>query len=146
MSKEIVSLLKQLQADSVVFYMKAHNLHWNVYGMNFRQIHDATEVIYEKFADIFDNFAERIIQLGDKPLIKLQSCLDISKIRELDSKEFSASEVLKILIDDFTYFRISINELIELANSNGDNVTADYAGDILAYLEKELWMLKVQMS
>lgn len=146
MSKEIINSLKQLQADSAVFYMKVHNLHWNVYGMNFRQIHEATEAIYEKFADVFDDCAERVIQLGDKPFIKLQDCLNAAKIKETDSMKFNPSEVLKILIDDFTYFKDSIDNLLKFASDNNDNVTADYASDMLAYLEKELWMLKVQAS
>lgn len=146
MPKEVINSLKQIQADSLVFYMKLHNMHWNVYGMNFRQIHEVTEIIYEKFADIFDDCAERVIQLGDKPFVKLQDCLNIAKIKEVDSTKFNTAEVLKILIDDFKYFKESINKLLEVANNNNDNVTADYASNILAYLEKELWMLKVQMS
>lgn len=146
MSKEIINALKQIQADSVVFYMKIHNLHWNVHGMNFRQIHEATEIIYEKFADVFDDCAERIIQLGNQPFVRLQDCINASKIKEIDTTKFSSTEVLKILFDDFKYFKEAMDKLLKIANDHNDNVTADYASDMLAYLEKELWMLKVQMS
>ena len=53
----VVDILKQIQADSIVFYMKLHNLHWNVKGLLFKPIHESTEAIYDEFAEIFDAVA-----------------------------------------------------------------------------------------
>lgn len=145
MSK-VSEVLKQIQADSIVFYMKLHNLHWNVYGLQFRQVHEATEIIYDKFSDIFDDCAERVLQLGNKPFIKLSDCLNNTKIKEEDSNKFNALDALKIVIEDLSYFKDSFKELFAIANNNDDNVTADYASNILSYIEKELWMLKSQLS
>ena len=47
MSK-VIQLLQQIQADSLVFYTKLHNLHWNVEGLMFKPIHEATEKIYDE--------------------------------------------------------------------------------------------------
>ena len=78
MSK-VIQLLQQIQADSLVFYTKLHNLHWNVEGLMFKPIHEATEKIYDEFADVFDDVAERVIQLGGNPYVTLSDILKNAK-------------------------------------------------------------------
>ncbi len=145
MSK-VVKLLKQIQADSIVFYMKLHNLHWNVEGPMFKPIHEATEAIYDQFADVFDDTAERVAQLGDKPFVTLSDAIKNSKIKENSSTKFKAEQVLEIILKDFEYFTKAFKELSNLADDSGDKVTADYANGIVAQLEKSLWMLKAQLA
>lgn len=145
MSK-VVQLLQQIQADSLVFYTKLHNLHWNVEGLMFKPIHEATEKIYDEFADLFDDVAERIIQLGGNPYVTLSDILKNAKVKEEASTKFQPAQVLKIILDDFEYFLKSFKELSDVADELKDKVTADYANGVLANLEKEIWMLKVQLS
>ncbi|RDU64816.1 DNA starvation/stationary phase protection protein [Helicobacter sp. MIT 14-3879] len=145
MSK-VVAALKQIQSDSIVFYMKLHNLHWNVKGLLFKPIHESTEEIYENFADVFDSVAERVLQLGDKPYVTLSDVLKNAKIKEESSTKFSGEEVLNIILSDFEYFMDSFKKLSDEAEKVGDTTTTDYANGILAQLEKNIWMLKAQLS
>lgn len=94
---EQVKILKQLQADSIVFFMKVHNFHWNVKGKDFPQVHAATEKIYEEFADVFDDVAERIIQLGETPYVTLESALKAAKIKEESKSDFKSKDVLEAI-------------------------------------------------
>lgn len=146
MSKKVVESLKQIQADSLVFYMKIHNLHWNVEGLMFRAVHEATDKIYESFAEVFDDVAERVIQLGEKPYVTLTDILKNAKIKEESATKFKAEQVLKIVLADFEYFVRQFKELSNLADESGDKVTADYANGKLAELEKSIWMLKAQLA
>lgn len=139
-----VEMLKQLQADSIVFFMKVHNYHWNVKGANFPQIHAKTQEVYEEFADVFDDVAERIIQLGGVPCVTLAEALKLTKINEESKTNFSANEVLDGVLKDYEYFEKAFKELSSLADSNGDKVTSAYADDKVAGLQKGLWMLKAQ--
>lgn len=141
-----IDLLKQLQADSIVFFMKTHNYHWHVKGMNFMQIHNATEAIYEEFADVFDDLAERIIQLGGTPYVTLGSAIKDSKITEESKINFTACEVLDGILKDYEYFEKSFKELGKLADSEGDRVTAGFADEKSAALQKGIWMLKSQKA
>lgn len=146
MSKKVIQLLKQIQADSLVFYTKLHNLHWHIEGPMFKPIHEATEKIYDEFADVFDDVAERVIQLGDKPYVTLSDILKNAKIKEESATSFQPAQVLKIILDDFEYFMKLFKELSDEADDSKDKVSADYANGILAVLEKEIWMLKVQLK
>lgn len=145
MSK-VIQTLKQLQADSITFYMKTHNLHWNVEGLMFKPVHLMTEEIYEQFADVFDDVAERIVQLGEKPYVTLSDAVKNTKIKEESTTKFRPEEVLKIILKDFEYFMKAFKELSNFADDSGDKVTADYANGIVAQLEKNLWMIKAQLA
>lgn len=142
----VVDILKQIQADSIVFFMKLHNLHWNVKGLLFKPIHESTEAIYDEFSEIFDSVAERIIQLGEIPLVTLESALKLSKIKEETKTSFKGEEVLKIVLKDFEYFLGKFKELSKTAEKGGDVVSVDYANDVIAKLEKDIWMLKAQLA
>lgn len=142
----VVNVLKQIQADSIVFFMKLHNLHWNVKGLLFKPIHESTEAIYDEFSEIFDSVAERIIQLGEIPLVTLESALKLAKIKEETKTSFKGEEVLKIVLKDFEYFLGKFKELSKEAEKECDVVSVDYANGVIAKLEKDIWMLKAQLA
>ncbi|MCE3047276.1 Dps family protein [Helicobacter kayseriensis] len=141
-----IELLKQLQADSIVFFMKTHNYHWNVKGVNFPQIHAATQEIYERFAEIFDDLAERVIQLGGTPYVTLADAIKASKISEESKTSFSANEVLDGVLKDYEYFAKSFQELSKVAGQEGDGFTVGFADEKTGMLQKAIWVLKAQKA
>lgn len=141
-----IEVLKQIQADSIVFFMKTHNYHWNVKGANFPQMHAATQEIYENFADIFDDVAERIIQLGGVPYVTLADTLKASKIAEEGKQSFSANEVLEGVLKDYRYFESIFKELSKVADEVEDRVTSGFADEKVGQLQKALWMLNAQKA
>ncbi|PAF43377.1 Dps family protein [Helicobacter sp. 11S03491-1] len=141
-----VQLLKQLQADSIVLFMKIHNFHWNVRGSDFYHTHKATEEIYEKFADMFDDLAERIVQLGDKPVTTLTEALKIAQVKEEARSDFKSSDVFKGILADYEYLEKEFKKLSELADKDNDKVTAAYADEQSAQLQKSIWMLKAHLG
>lgn len=143
---EQVKILKQLQADSLVFFTKMHNYHWNVKGKDFPQVHAATEEIYNNFADIFDSLAERIIQLGDTPYVTLKEVLDKAKIKEEGKTSFKSKEILESVLEDYKYFLKNFKKLSEVAAKQNDTTTQGYADSQVAHLEKAIWMLNAQLA
>lgn len=141
-----IEMLKQLQADALVFFMKTHNYHWNVKGVSFPQIHAVTEGIYEEFATLFDDLAERIIQLGGVPYVTLSDALKASKIQEESKTSFNANEVLDGILKDYEYFEKAFVELSKSADSENDKVTAGFADEKTGALQKSIWMLKAQRA
>lgn len=141
-----IDLLKQLQADSIVFFMKTHNYHWNVRGINFLQIHKATEAIYDEFAELFDDLAERIVQLGGVPCVTLADALKLAKIAEESKTTFTTCDVLDGILKDYEYFEKSFRKLAEIAEEESDRVTAGLADEKTATLQKGIWMLKFQKA
>ncbi len=140
--KKTVLLLRQLQADSIVFFMKVHNFHWHVRGSDFFQVHAETEKIYEIFAGMFDDLAERVVQLGEKPVVTLAEALQTSKIAEESKTTFHSKDIFASILKDYEYLLETFSALSAAADGENDKVTASYADDQVANLQKSIWMLK----
>ncbi len=145
MSK-VVEILKQAQADAAVFFVKVHNFHWNVKGADFHPIHKATEEIYEEFADVFDDVAERVLQLGQTPYVTLADMLKNAKLKEESKANFNSKDVLKAILADYKYFIKLFEELSSEADKAGDKVSAAYADDKVGELQKAVWMINAQLA
>ncbi|PZT47407.1 DNA starvation/stationary phase protection protein [Helicobacter valdiviensis] len=145
MSK-VVETLKQIQADSMVFFIKLHNYHWNVTGMDFHPVHKALEEMYDDMADLMDDMAERVLQLGAKPYVTTKDMLAASKIKEESATNFDSKTILKAVLPDYEYFLKSFRELSDLAGEANDKATVALADEKVAGLEKALWMLKAQLA
>lgn len=143
---KVVESLRKLQADSIVLYMKVHNFHWNVRGSDFPQAHKALEEIYDGFADMFDDLAERVIQLGGAPVVTLAEAIKISKIKEETKTTFTSKEILKEVLKIYENLHEDFTDLAKLADKDEDRVTASYCDDKLAELEKAIWMVKAQLA
>lgn len=132
-------VLTQLQADSLVMFTKLHNYHWNVKGLQFYGLHAKTEEFYTYFGTMFDDLAERILQLNGTPLVTVKAMLDLSKIKEDEKTDFKAEYIIENIKKDFEYFLNTFKELH--ATTDKDAPTQSYADDQVGYFQKELWML-----
>lgn len=140
-NEKLVKQLNQNLADVQVLYVKLHNYHWNVKGLNFFGIHNVTEEYYDYFAKQYDDIAERILQLGEKPLTTMKAYLSIAKIKEENKTEFTALEVIKNTLKDFTYLAKEFKKTSKLSENEADLTTQALADGNVAWLEKAIWML-----
>lgn len=140
MSKTIKQL-KQLQADAHALYVKLHNYHWNVEGMDFFPVHNSTEEIYTAMSTLYDDAAERVLQLGAKPYLTLSEIVKATKIKEEKGNSFKSKEITKAIISDYKYLLKSFQDISQTAGDAGDKTTEAFADENVANLEKELWML-----
>ena len=144
--KNVVELLKSLQADSTVMFMKLHNFHWNVKGMDFHPVHAKTEEMYDGFADLLDDLAERVLQLGDKPLVSLASILKSARIKEEEASSFTSKAIAEAVLKDYEFLASEFKKLSKMADDAGDKVTAGFADEKVGAFEKSIWMLKAQLG
>ena len=112
-----VELLKQLQADAQVLFVKFHNYHWNVEGMDFFPVHNQTEEMYNSMATLFDDAAERVIQLGGTPYVTLAQVLGASKIKEEENNSFRSKYIVEAIVKDYEYLLDLFKQIDESADS-----------------------------
>lgn len=140
----VTDKINLLLADSHVFFTKLHNYHWNIKGLQFLSLHQKTEEYYTEFAVVYDDLAERLLQLGEKPVVTLKKILEITRIEEETDRNFTAQQVVSNILKDFEHF---YKEFKELSSVAGDDVTTvNYADDKIAYLEKEMWMMRSMLG
>ncbi|RXJ78603.1 DNA starvation/stationary phase protection protein [Arcobacter sp. F155] len=144
--KKQIKQLKVLQASSLVMFTKLHNYHWNIKGMQFFPIHEMTEKMYEQFSTLYDDCAERVLQLGDKPYVLLGDLEKNSLIKEDKKTDFTAEYVLKNILADFETLLKEFKKLSKIADENDDTTTVAFADDNVAHLEKNIWMIKATLS
>ncbi len=145
-SNKLIELLNKNLANLQILYVKLHNYHWNVKGMNFKSIHEMTEAYYDYFAEQYDEAAERVVQLGGKPLATLQDYLINASLKEESKNEFDVKIVLNAVLADFEYLNKEFKNISKAANENLDMPTASYADNNVAWLEKQIWMIKASIS
>ncbi len=138
--------LKQLQADTHALFVKLHNYHWHVKGLQFQAIHERTETMYEKMAELFDDTAERVLQLGGQPYITQRELMENTRIEEETGTSFTPQEVLEGVIGDYEFLLREFRDLAGAADDQDDSTTVAMAEDVIAELEETLWMLRASLG
>lgn len=133
-------------SNVAVLTFKLHNLHWNVTGCAFVQVHEFTEKLYDVFFAQFDEVAEILKMRNEMPLVKLVDFLKNSSIKEIDAKQFGIEETLKIVEADLQEMNKLAREIRDDANKNDDfQVMSIFEGYLEAYA-KNLWFLKAMQT
>jgi len=145
MSK-VIKQLKQIQADAHALYVKIHNYHWNVKGMDFHPIHSYTQNVYNEMSELYDDAAERVIMLGDKPYLTLEELIKATKIETEKGSSFKSKEIIAKIFKDFDHLLKEFKDLSELASKDEDKTTEAFADEKVAKLEKDLWMLNSMLK
>ena len=144
--KNIAMNMNPYLSDLVVFYLKLHDLHWNVKGPMFVQVHQYSEARYEDMASKFDEIAELIIMHGEQPVSSIAQYLELASIKELGKGVYRDSEVLEIIISDMQLLKDKASALrAQMAEQDIFDVVAVLEDHIAGY-NKELWFLQSMMA
>ncbi|MBE2984878.1 DNA starvation/stationary phase protection protein [Campylobacter sp. RM9344] len=143
MSK-VIARLNKIQADANALYVKFHDLHWNVKGIQFFSIHEYTEKAYDDMSEIFDAVAERAIMLGGTAVVKAEELAKLTCIKHEAKPSYTPTEVLEIVLAEYKHLLKEFKDLDEVAE--GDTTTQAYAQEQIAKYEKEIWMLNATLS
>ena len=146
MKKELALEMNKYLANLGVEYIKLHNLHWNVVGVNFKSIHEYLEGLYDGLASSLDEVAELLKIHDEVPAASLKAHLELSDIKELDSVELHGKEVLEIVLGDFRQMRKLALEIRNLADEEGyPAIVSAFEGDLAQY-DKNIWFIKAMLK
>ena len=141
-TKSTVEQLNILLADYQLYYQKLRNFHWNVEGINFFDLHEKFEEMYEDAKIKIDEIAERILTLRNKPSSNLSEYLKISNISE-SSNNLDDRNMINTLLEDHGKIILQLRSVLKAADNAEDEGTIDFIGTYIAELEKTSWMLEV---
>lgn len=140
--QKVASVLNKLLADEFVLYTKTLKFHWNVQGIVFHDFHQAFKEQYEKLFNFVDLIAERARALGAPALGSLQDFSTYTRLKEVNSKQLSALEMVKELLADHEAIIRTIRQDIEETGKLGDQGTSNFLQDLIVKHEKIAWMLR----
>ena len=146
MDKKLLNSANKYLANVGVSYIKLHNLHWNVVGLNFKAVHEYLEGIYDSMAEVLDEVAELIKMDGGYPLASLKEYLAVASIEELESRDYKILESLDILLKDLKALREEVLVIRSIADEL-DNVSfVNMAEDHLANYNKQIWFVESMLK
>ncbi|WP_298941749.1 Dps family protein [uncultured Psychromonas sp.] len=138
---EISDGLKRLLADSYTLYLQTHNFHWNVTGMQFRELHLMFEEHYTELATAVDDIAERIRTLDVPAPGTYKEFAKLSSIKEVDGVPSSA-EMVDLLTKGHEQVIKTSRQVLKVAQEADDESTASLVSDRMRIHEKTAWMLR----
>lgn len=144
-SSTLVVGLKTCLADSYVLMMKTQSCHWNVRGPMFHSVHQMTQLQYEDLFVAIDDIAERIRALGYNAPSSLKELVQNASIHE-DTAIATAEEMLESLASDHRSVAEQFCNIVGIAESTNDTVTADLLTTRMAFHEKTAWMLEATLT
>ena len=138
--------LKVYLSNTAVLVVKLHNLHWNVVGRQFVQIHEFTESLYDDFFEKYDDVAEIMKMQGEAPLVRMVDYLENATILELAQTRFTPAQVLEIVRDDLQAMKDLAVEIRNAADEAGNfEVVAMFEEHVAGY-SKNLWFINSMMT
>ena len=133
-------------ANLAVNYIKLHNLHWNAAGRAFKQVHEYLESLYDETTESLDAVAEYQKMVGEYPKTSLEEYLKITTIKELESKDYSIEDALKIAVEDQKLLRKLATEIRNEADEKGDfTLVALMEGEVAAQ-NKRIWFIESMLK
>lgn len=138
--------VKVYLANLAVWNAKLHNLHWNVVGGAFVQVHEFTEKLYDAVNEQFDAVAEAMKMRDAFPPVRLSQYLELATIEEIDSRDYPVAEVVSLVYEDMVKMQALAKEIREGADKFGDDLLVAQFDDYLAEYAKNLWFLKAMMK
>ena len=146
MKKELSTSLNTYLADLGVLYIKLHNLHWNLVGLDFKQVHEYLETLYDGVSDVLDEVAELLKMQGAQPLASLKDYLAAASLQELPSAELHSGEVLSIVHGDLAALRDQAQQIRTAAAAEDNYAVVSMMESHLAQYNKTLWFVEAMQK
>ena len=144
-SEELADLLNDLLANYSTFYQNTRGYHWNIRRVNFFELHEKFEQLYNDLFEKIDEVAERILTLGYAPGHKFTAYLEVSKIEESDHVINGITAIEEIL----AAFQILITKernILQFAADMNDEGTSALMSDYIRAQEKLVWMYSAYLN
>lgn len=120
-----------------------HNLHWNVEGFTFKAVHEYLEGLYDSFFEKIDAVAEYEKMNGAFPPASLKEYLELTSLKERESKPVDAKEAIKLALD-------LIKEMKKLALEIHDETDcfalSNIMEDHIEEYSKEIWFMESMLK
>lgn len=143
--EKIAKALSYLLADSYMLYLKTHNYHWNVTGMNFQPLHEMFEEQYTELAEAIDAIAEQIRAIGHYAPGSFKEYSRMTSITEEDDVPDAKTMVKRLQDANETLIRTA-REALKPCDEAGDEASIDLVTERLRNHSKVAWMLRSHLQ
>lgn len=136
-----LEMLQTYLSNLAVLNVKLHNVHWNVVGPQFMEVHTYTEEVYTKLFADFDAVAELLKMKGVDPLSTMAEYLESATVKEVKAKDFPVKESLEIVKADLGLMKELASDIRNNADEAGDFETVALFEEYVGYYSQNLWFV-----
>ena len=128
-------------ASEFTFYLKAHFFHWNVEGINFRELHDLFGTIYEEVYGSIDDFAEKIRSLGAYAPGSNSRFSVLSQLED-ETNIIPAEQMIAELLQDSDNMVRVLKRVYDMAEAAGEHGFSNFLAERMDAHRKHSWQLR----
>lgn len=145
--EDLINKLRLLQADTFIYYTKAHGYHWDVEGILFEQFHSMFGDVYEDAFEAVDKWAEWIRMLGAKASFDVLSALSTSSVKyDLGPDSSNPIDMLRSLYMSNELIINDLNEAFSLATLNHEEGLANFIAERIESHQKWKWKFSASLK
>lgn len=133
--------LNVIVADLFALYVKTKNFHWHMSGPHFRDYHLLLDDQATQIFSIIDEVAERVRKTGQRTLRSIGDIARRQTLRDNDSDNVSASDMLAELREDNLKLVAALRVVKTLADAAKDNATSGLVDGWTDQAEQRAWFL-----
>lgn len=137
----LVEMMKKVLADTFAMYLKAHNYHWNVEGVNFPQYHEFFGNLYEELHDAVDPIAEQIRALDSYAPGSFTRFMELTEIED-ETTVPMCQEMARKLLTDNEKVLATLNISLKLAEEFDKQGLVNFLANRIEVHNKHAWQLK----
>src|SRR5579862_9012271 len=141
--EEIGRQLQATLAELIDLSLFGKQLHWNVTGTHFRELHLQLDELVDSWRELSDTVAERAVAIGHAP--DGQSATIAGAVASIETGPLADHVVVRELTTRLAEVcergRARMDRLGEI-----DAASQDVLIEVLRELEKQLWMARVQLA
>ena len=142
---ELKKAAKIAFATEFSFYLKAHNFHWNVEGVNFKQFHDLFGSIYEEVYGSIDDFAEKIRSMNTY-MPGSYTRFSMLSVIEDETEILPAEAMVAELLEDNEKLVKIFKMVFDLSEQAGEHGFSDFIAGRMDAHRKHGWMLRATLK
>lgn len=143
--EEIISLLRQYQANTVVLASTAHGFHWNVEGPLFTEYHEFFGDIYEDVDGTIDEISEWMRKFDVRAPYTLQQFMAAQNFGDVETVSNSPIVMSRMLYLMNEKMISDIKVMFDVATGLKEQGLANFLADRQAAHEKWGWFLRSVM-
>ena len=140
--EQLIQQLKVILGTNFALYLKAHNYHWNIEGLNFPQYHDFLNGFYTEVFGQTDLIAEHIRYLNSYVPGSMERFLELTDIEEAVDNIPTAQSMMQNLKYDNDRYIIHLRAGVAAAEQANEPAVGNFLQDLLGAHQKKAWMLR----
>ena len=142
-SEQLASHLQQLSVDLIDLHLVGKQAHWNVVGLNFRDLHLALDEVVDAAREFSDQVAERMRAVYVTPDGRAVTVAEKSSLPEFPTGEINTAQAVDLIAASLYAVAGTARRIHDDVDAE-DPTSADILHAIIERLEQLAWMIDAE--